>query len=130
MKQVLSIVALVLVGVAAGLAQVPAAPAAQPQVKANAGNLESVLNSMDHAAANFKTAQADFTWDQFSKVVNDHDLQKGVIYYQRAGNSVEMAADISAPSKKYVLFKGGKVDVRSEERRVGKECRSRWSPYH
>src|SRR5258708_5286172 len=21
-------------------------------------------------------------------------------------------------------------DVRSEERRVGKECRSRWSPYH
>src|SRR2546430_3662922 len=23
-----------------------------------------------------------------------------------------------------------KLDVRSEERRVGKECRSRWSPYH
>ena len=22
------------------------------------------------------------------------------------------------------------VDVRSDERRVGKECRSRWSPYH
>ena len=22
------------------------------------------------------------------------------------------------------------VTVRSEERRVGKECRSRWSPYH
>ena len=22
------------------------------------------------------------------------------------------------------------VDKRSEERRVGKECRSRWSPYH
>ena len=31
-------------------------------------------------------------------------------------------------------FENGKVDVdalkRSEERRVGKECRSRWSPYH
>ena len=26
--------------------------------------------------------------------------------------------------------KGKVVDVRSEERRVGKECRSRWSPYH
>ena len=24
----------------------------------------------------------------------------------------------------------GKLKVRSEERRVGKECRSRWSPYH
>ena len=23
-----------------------------------------------------------------------------------------------------------KIDYRSEERRVGKECRSRWSPYH
>ena len=24
----------------------------------------------------------------------------------------------------------GPFDFRSEERRVGKECRSRWSPYH
>ena len=23
-----------------------------------------------------------------------------------------------------------KLELRSEERRVGKECRSRWSPYH
>ena len=23
-----------------------------------------------------------------------------------------------------------KLNIRSEERRVGKECRSRWSPYH
>ena len=28
---------------------------------------------------------------------------------------------------KTVMPKG---DMRSEERRVGKECRSRWSPYH
>ena len=26
----------------------------------------------------------------------------------------------------FIIFRG----VRSEERRVGKECRSRWSPYH
>ena len=25
---------------------------------------------------------------------------------------------------------GDEVVLRSEERRVGKECRSRWSPYH
>ena len=24
----------------------------------------------------------------------------------------------------------GRQNIRSEERRVGKECRSRWSPYH
>ena len=28
------------------------------------------------------------------------------------------------------VIKDGKVVERSEERRVGKECRSRWSPYH
>ena len=27
-------------------------------------------------------------------------------------------------------FLGGAAVGRSEERRVGKECRSRWSPYH
>ena len=27
-------------------------------------------------------------------------------------------------------YSGTEVKVRSEERRVGKECRSRWSPYH
>ena len=39
--------------------------------------------------------------------------------------------------KQETLPNGDKVDVevsrtekRSEERRVGKECRSRWSPYH
>ena len=32
---------------------------------------------------------------------------------------------------KIVQVMGPVVDVvRSEERRVGKECRSRWSPYH
>ena len=31
----------------------------------------------------------------------------------------------------YVIDLKLKVDIsRSEERRVGKECRSRWSPYH
>jgi len=28
------------------------------------------------------------------------------------------------------LIEGRKMVSRSEERRVGKECRSRWSPYH
>src|SRR2546430_17165049 len=30
----------------------------------------------------------------------------------------------------YRLFKGVDQNIRSEERRVGKECRSRWSTYH
>src|SRR5260370_27312019 len=33
-------------------------------------------------------------------------------------------------SAKLFLPKGSVIVRRSEERRVGKECRSRWSPYH
>ena len=34
------------------------------------------------------------------------------------------------PYKKFATGKFTGIDVRSEERRVGKECRSRWSTYH
>ena len=30
----------------------------------------------------------------------------------------------------YIVRGGERLLLRSEERRVGKECRSRWSPYH
>src|SRR4029453_13578304 len=32
--------------------------------------------------------------------------------------------------KSYSAYAGAQDAMRSEERRVGKECRSRWSPYH
>ena len=39
--------------------------------------------------------------------------------------------DPGAGSVLSTVFDAGSEDVdRSEERRVGKECRSRWSPYH
>ena len=47
------------------------------------------------------------------------------------GNSVPRLADVNG-DRTYDLLVGtgsGKIH-RSEERRVGKECRSRWSPYH
>jgi outer membrane lipoprotein-sorting protein len=77
----------------------------------NAQNLEAVLNSMDKAAADFKTAQTEFSWDQFEKVVGEHDYQKGTMYFRRQGDDVQMAADITSPDKKYVLFTGGMVSV-------------------
>ena len=36
----------------------------------------------------------------------------------------------SALDLENAIILGGTVTNRSEERRVGKECRSRWSPYH
>ena len=37
---------------------------------------------------------------------------------------------ISEAGKRYVTEGFNIIIRRSEERRVGKECRSRWSPYH
>ena len=33
-------------------------------------------------------------------------------------------------TQKMQEYTQGQISQRSEERRVGKECRSRWSPYH
>lgn len=78
-------------------------------VAANAQDLETVLTSMDKAAASFHNAQADFVADQYQKVVDDHDFQKGTIYFRKQADSVEMAADFTSPEKKYVLFTNGLV---------------------
>jgi outer membrane lipoprotein-sorting protein len=80
-------------------------------VLVQAQNLESALDSMDQAATNFRTAQCEFVWDQYQRVVDDHDYQKGTMYFRRQGNDVEMAADITSPVKKYVLFTGGIVSM-------------------
>ena len=41
-----------------------------------------------------------------------------------------LVVDLREDPKRVLLMNTGDVFVRSEERRVGKECRSRWSPYH
>jgi len=76
-----------------------------------APSLESVLKTMDAAAANFHTTQADFVWDQYQKVVDEHDLQKGTVYYRRTGKEIEMMAEIKEPDTKFVLYKDGKLQV-------------------
>src|SRR3712207_9313663 len=48
-----------------------------------------------------------------------------------AGDFIEAVGEIvsAGNSSRKMIFEARKV-IRSEERRVGKECRSRWSPYH
>src|SRR2546430_3726761 len=43
-----------------------------------------------------------------------------------AGPDLGAAAAVASGER----HNGADLDSRSEERRVGKECRSRWSPYH
>ncbi len=62
-----------------------------------APSLDSVLKKMDAAAASFQATQADFVWDQYQRVVDETDLQKGTVYYRRAGKEIEMMAEIKEP---------------------------------
>lgn len=73
--------------------------------------LESVLNSMDKAAASMKTVQTDFVWDQYTSVIQEHDNQEGTMYFRRNGNNIEMAATITKPATKHILFTNGTVQI-------------------
>src|ERR1035437_10180879 len=53
---------------------------------------------------------------------------EAIRYLRTLGNSDAIREDASG--KRVVLIGGSYIASRSEERRVGKECRSRWSPYH
>jgi len=93
-----------------------AAPAQAP-----ADPLAAVLKTMDTAAANFRTTQADFEWDQYQKVINEIDeYDTGTIYYRRQGKEIEMKAEVQQagsdlkklkPQPKYVLFSHGKLRI-------------------
>src|ERR1700739_5023071 len=48
-------------------------------------NLQKVLSQMDAASANFRSAQADFSADSYTAVVQSHDVQKGTIAFRRTG---------------------------------------------
>src|SRR5689334_23431648 len=76
---------------------------------AAAQNLDAVLTSMDKQAAAFHTVQTDFTADMYQKVVDEHDLQKGMMYFRKQDDGTEMAANITEPDKKYVVFSNGIV---------------------
>ncbi|MGA3126152.1 MAG: outer membrane lipoprotein-sorting protein [Candidatus Korobacteraceae bacterium] len=87
--------------------------AASAFAQSKQGNLEEVLNLLDKTSASFKSVQTDFVWDQYQKVVDEHDIQKGVMYFKRSGSNVDVAADILQPEHKKLVFANGKVQVYS-----------------
>ena len=66
---------------------------------------------MDTAATNFRTTEASFAWDQYQKVINETETQKGKIYFRRQGKEIQMFADVTEPDAKSVLFTGGKIQL-------------------
>src|SRR6476659_3972708 len=90
-----------------------------PQTSGDSITLDTVLKKMDAMAGTFRTAQAEFEWDNYQKVIDEVvDVETGTIYYRRSGKDIEMMADVKKsgtsatamkPEQKYVLFSEGKV---------------------
>ena len=83
--------------------------------------------------------------EQIKEVVTTHPIvlfMKGTKQFPQCGFSSRAVQLLNAVGAKYVTvnvlenpdvrqgIKEYSDQLRSEERRVGKECRSRWSPYH
>ena len=69
-----------------------------------------------------ETLQARWEWQDIFKVMKGKKIQPRLLYPARI--SFRFNREIQTFTDKQ------KLRERSEERRVGKECRSRWSPYH
>ncbi len=73
--------------------------------------LERVLGQMDTAAKNFRSTEAKVEWDQYQKVIDESEAEKGKIFFRRENGEVQMAIDFVEPDKKYVLYSGGKIQL-------------------
>ena len=49
---------------------------------------------------------------------------------EKTNNNIPTAEELAIYIKEATVSVTNTYEQRSEERRVGKECRSRWSPYH
>src|SRR3712207_9361692 len=57
-------------------------------------------------------------------------LDGGVVVFDAVAGVEPQSETVWRQADKYAVPRICFVNKRSEERRVGKECRSRWSPYH
>jgi outer membrane lipoprotein-sorting protein len=81
------------------------------QTSGDSAGLEKVLVQMDASAKNFKPIEAKVEWDQYDKVINETEIQKGKIYFRRENGGVQMALDLVEPDQKFVLYAAGKIQV-------------------
>jgi outer membrane lipoprotein-sorting protein len=74
--------------------------------------LKIVLERLDRTSAKFRSAETDFEWDQYQKVVDETDKQRGKVYFRKVGGDTQMVAEVADPRQpKTVLFTEGKVQL-------------------
>ena len=71
------------------------------------GHLDEVLRQMDAASLKFQSAEADFRWDLYERVVKETTTQTGTIFFKKQGSSTIMGARITSPSLRLIEFRNG-----------------------
>jgi outer membrane lipoprotein-sorting protein len=92
---------------AAAVLMTPLSSFAQPK----AADLNTVLHEMDQAGAKFKSAEADFRWDIYERVVKETTTQTGSIYFIKKGSDLQMGAQFKPPTAKFVEYKNGTLQL-------------------
>ena len=96
------------------------------------GGGDSYINMIEFEGDSADEAQIIEAAQQAMKVIDEINAFQADIIKEIGKPKVEIEFD--EPSAEFLKeiksFLDKKLESRSEERRVGKECRSRWSPYH
>jgi outer membrane lipoprotein-sorting protein len=79
----------------------PVSQSAQPKP----GHLDEIIRQMDAASLKFQSAEADFRWDLYDKIVKETTTQTGTIFFKRQGSSTIMGARMTSPSLKILEFR-------------------------
>ena len=95
----------------------------------NAGS-GSTVYGLGGLTSNNMTLVNSPTWGSGGVTFASASSQYGNIGTVGGGGGVEMIARVAYANATPAAAEAALGYYRSEERRVGKECRSRWSPYH
>jgi outer membrane lipoprotein-sorting protein len=76
-------------------------------------DVQRVITQLNTAATKFVSAKADFSWDQFTAVVQEDEVQTGTIYFERKKTATRMAAYLKQlngkDAPKTITYDGGEV---------------------
>src|SRR5690606_41452629 len=89
--------------------------------------IQYLADRPDHHEEDYKDEEATQDWNVSGD--GDGDDAESDREEVKSATLEEEARDIAAQHDRHE-DQGGHEEKRSEERRVGKECRSRWSPEH
>ena len=96
-------------------------------------NIRTIAPEHFEGIVNFTEAQSQAIW-LFSNEFGEHWIEAILQNEVETFGTMVQDSTLAVLQRKLrtslgVYNRGGEI-IRSEERRVGKECRSRWSPYH